>query len=46
MQNEKTETEKLREENAYWQRRWHEQRELEREHNMSDAEWRRRERGE
>ena len=43
---EKTETERMREQNAYWQRRWQEQRELDRENNMSDAEWRRRERGE
>ena len=44
--SEKTETEKLREQNAYWQKRWEEQRSWDRMDNMSDAQWRRAERAE
>jgi hypothetical protein len=43
---EKTETEKLREQNAYWQKRWEEQRSWDRMDNMTDAQWRMMERGE
>jgi hypothetical protein len=43
---EKTETKKLHEQNAYWERRWQEQRFWDRMDNMTEAQWRRMERTE
>jgi hypothetical protein len=43
---EKTESERMRDQNAYWQKRQQEQRYWDKMDNMTDAQWRRMERGE